>query len=328
MGQFISQNLPPAPKLTEVNLPDQAGKVFIVTGATSGVGKALARILYGANGKVYITARSEEKANTTIAELKKQRLQSKGQLTYLHLELSDLSLIKASVDTFLAHESRLHVLFNNAGVMFTPPETPKTKQGYEIQLGTNALGPFLFTQLLTPILLATAREEEGRASIPGSVRVVWASSSFASYFTPPGAIDMNNLDYQKSTLDLVKYSSSKAAIIFYSAEFARRYGKDNIISIPLDPGNLRTGLHRHRFFFWLAVQPFLHDALYGAYTELFAGFSPDITLDKNNAFLAPWGRIIALRSDIDNACKTTDEGGSGAAQAFWEWSEQQVQAYL
>lgn len=91
--------------------------MFIVTGATSGLGKNLASILYQRNGSVYIAARSAEKAKTTIQELKGLHPNSTGQLNYIHLDLSDLSTIKSSADDFLRRESRLDVLWNNAGVM-------------------------------------------------------------------------------------------------------------------------------------------------------------------------------------------------------------------
>lgn len=214
--------------------------MYLITGATSGVGKALSGILYGANAKVYMTGRSSEKGASSIAQLKAEHPNSHGELVYLHLDLSDLSIVKSAASEFLSRESRLHVLFNNAGVMFTPKDTPRTKQGYEVQLGTNAIGPFLFTKFLTPILLATAREEERVKSEVGQIRVVWASSSFASYFAPPGGVDMSNLDYKTDRIGLVKYSSSKAANTLYSAEFARLYGKDKLVSIvsfhPIDAG--------------------------------------------------------------------------------------------
>ncbi|KAI8631670.1 retinol dehydrogenase 12 [Xylariaceae sp. FL1651] len=244
------------------NLPDQSGKVHIITRATSGVGKALSGILYSANAKVYVTGRSKDK----------------GELVYLHLDLSNLSIVKDAAGEFLAKETQLH---------------PRTKQGYEVQLGTNALGPFLFTKLLTPVLLSTAREGKASGSAPRHVQV---------------------------RIGLVKHSSSKAANNLYSAELARRYQMDSIISIPLDPGNLRTDLHRSSLPFQLAVRVFLHDPIYGAYTELFAGLSPEVKMEMHNAF--------RLRKDIEDACKTTEEGGTGISQAFWEWPEKQVEGYV
>jgi retinol dehydrogenase 12 len=102
-----------------------------------------------------------------------------------------LLTVKDAASEFLSKESRLHVLFNDAGVMFTPREAPRIKQGYEIQLETNALGHFLFTKILTPVLLETAKEEKEKSGhTAGHVRVVWVSSSFAGYFAQLGGVDM------------------------------------------------------------------------------------------------------------------------------------------
>jgi retinol dehydrogenase-12 len=84
----------------------------------------------------------------------------------------------------LSKEKKLDVLWNNAGVMI-PPQGSKTAQGYELQLGTNNIAPFLFTKLLTPILQSTAK-----TAPPRTVRVVWLSSSVAESASPTGGVDM------------------------------------------------------------------------------------------------------------------------------------------
>lgn len=70
-----------------------------------------------------------------------------------------------------------------------------------------------------------------------------------------------------------------------------------------------------------------YEPIYGAYTELYAGFSPDITLEKNGAWIRPWGRVGTLRQDILDG-RSKGEGGTGNAEAFWNWSEEQVKPYL
>ena len=117
------------------------------------------------------------------------------------------------------------MLWNNAGVM-VPPQGSKTKQGYELQLGTNNLAPFLFTKLLTPILASTAK-----MSPPGTVRVVWVSSSAAEVFSPPNGVDMDNLDYKKDKDIWFKYGVSKAGNVLHSKEYAKRHAGDGIISV-------------------------------------------------------------------------------------------------
>ena len=69
-------------------------------------------------------------------------------------------------------------------------------------------------------------------------------------------------------------------------------------------------------------------AIMGAYTELFAGLSPDVTMEKSGGWIVPWGRFMKIRKDLYEATKTQEEGGSGIAKAFWEWTEDQVKSYL
>jgi retinol dehydrogenase 12 len=219
-------------------LPDHKAntlKVFIVTGATSGVGKELAQILFSHNAKVYIGARSKDKALEVIKQIKAQFPHSKGDIIFLYLDLEDLTTIKKSVEDFLSKEERLNVLWNNAGVMGPVPGL-KTKQGYELQLGINTVAPFLFTKLLTPILIRTAK-----SSPSGSVRVIWVSSSAAELLAPPGGLDVNNLDYihEKSFPHI--YGVSKAGNVLHSKEYARLYKPDGIVSLV---GDLLTALEK------------------------------------------------------------------------------------
>jgi retinol dehydrogenase-12 len=92
-------------------------QVYIVTGANTGLGKELWQMLYSKNGKVYITARSEEKANKAIEDIKAAAPKSAGALIVLLMDLGDLASIKASAERLLAAETGLDVLFNNAGYM-------------------------------------------------------------------------------------------------------------------------------------------------------------------------------------------------------------------
>ncbi|KAL8823586.1 MAG: hypothetical protein Q9191_005719 [Dirinaria sp. TL-2023a] len=301
MGQFYSEMRPPTAKFTEKNVPDQTGKVFIVTGSTSGVGFELAYILYLCNAKVYIAARSEDKGNAAIEEIKARVPDSKGQILFLHLDLSDLTTIKSSAEAFLRENERLDVLWNNAGVMI-PPQGSKTAQGYELQLGTNCLGPHLFTSLLQPILIRTAKNAPAN-----SVRIVWVSSNGAWITTGRNGIELDNLDYSKADRSSwTKYGASKAGNIFQASEAGRRLGEAGIVSVG-----------------W-----FLYTPIHGAYTELFAGLSPEVTTEQNGTFIFPWGRLgFKIREDLVLAQKPEKEGGTGYAEKFWDWCDEQVKPY-
>src|SRR5205085_831100 len=141
--------------------------------------------------KVYLASRTVTTVNKAIADIKSTHLKSTGALEFLPLDLEDLESVREAAASFQAKEPRLHGLWNNAGVM-QPPVGSKSKQGYELQLGVNCLACFLFTQLLTPALARTAKNEP-----PGAVRVVWVASSAVELFSPAGGVDMENLDYHR-----------------------------------------------------------------------------------------------------------------------------------
>lgn len=142
----------------------------------------------------------------------------------LKLQLDDLSTIKASANQFLSRESRLDVLWNNAGVML-PPEGSKTVQGYELQQGTNALGHFLFVRFLTPLLIETAK-----TAPRNSVRIIWVSSMSAD-FAPCPPIDFDNMDYHKDEDMMTKYHRSKAGNLIHAVEFSRLYKNSGVLSV-------------------------------------------------------------------------------------------------
>ncbi|OTA67956.1 putative short-chain dehydrogenase [Hypoxylon sp. EC38] len=323
LSSTLTQMFPPKPGFTEANLSDLRGKVYIVTGSSAGIGKELARMLYSKNAKVYIAARSQDKANKAIDEISKALPSSKGSLVFLKLDLGDLTTIKGSAEEFLAKEQRLDVLFNNAGVQNPLPEPSKTPQGYEYHLGVNTIGTFAFTKVLTPILASTAKTE-------GTSRVVWVSSSGTELAGEKSVgIDMRNLDYHEDKPYLIKYSASKTGNWLHGVEFAKRYKADGVISVPLNPGNLSSELYRdQKGFMKLVTSLITYPPINGAYTLLYAGLSPDITLDKTGSWVIPFGRIYPIRKDLVEATKTEEEGGNGTAKKFWEWTEEQIKAYI
>ncbi|KAL0945043.1 short-chain dehydrogenase [Colletotrichum truncatum] len=313
MSSLWSTFFPSKPSFTETNLPDQSGKVLMITGASGGLGKELAKILFQKNAKIYMAARSKSKTTATIEEIKKLYPLSRGTLEYLYLDLTDLGTVKKSAEEFLAKESRLDVLWNNAGVMI-PPQGSQTAQGYELQLGVNVLGPFLFTTLVRPALSTAAK-----SATKGSVRVVWVSSS-AVAMAPSPPIDFNNMDYDRDESAMTKYTRSKAGTVLHANEFARRTIEDGIISISLDPGLYMTDLQRtmprsQKLF----VKVFGGEPINGAYTELFAGLSPAITEKDSGGWVVPNGRLKSGREDFRD---------SKLGKQYWEWTMAELQPYL
>ncbi|KAI5922626.1 putative short-chain dehydrogenase [Camillea tinctor] len=326
-SSMLSQAFPPKPAFTERDVPSLQGKVYIVTGANTGVGKELTRLLYSKDATVYIGARSEDKANKAIDDVKGACPASKGVLRSIVLDLNDLTTIKPAVEKFLSIESELHVLFNNAGVQTAAPDIPKTAQGYEHHLGINCLGAFALTKLLTPILISTAQAEK---STPGLVRVIWVSSSGTEITGEKSVgIQMDNLDYHIEKPYLYKYAISKTGNWMHGVEYAKRHRTDGIISIPLNPGNLSSDLYRDAgLALRLVCKLITYPSIKGAYTELFAGLSPDITIEKTGSWVVPFGRIMPIRKDLLDATRSEGEGGNGTAEKFWDWSEDQVKPFI
>lgn len=200
------------------------------------------------------------------------------------------------------------------------PRGSKTKQGTEAWMGLHCVAPLLFSKLLLPQLRTAVK-----ASSPEEVRVVWTSSVMVENWSPAGGVDFDSLEEGLKD-PVANYAASKAVNCFLAAEWARRHGTGNdpMISVTQNPGNLQTNMMRGvprlaKFF----VNFMLYPPKLGAYTELYAGLSPDVTMEKNGAFIMPWGRVHEWfsRKDILIAMKAKEEGGQDAAKRFWEWCE-------
>jgi len=169
-------------------MADQTGRVFLITGGSTGIGYKVAKTLYHLNGRVYITAStlgSVEKAVNSIHESSPHPSQTvksgKGSIRCLLLNLSDLSTIKSSAQEFLSKESRPDVVWHNAGVMIPDDGDVSTAQGYHQQPGVNALAPFLFQHFLIPLMLSTAAlPSTPRNSVPRNICFVLRASCISN----------------------------------------------------------------------------------------------------------------------------------------------------
>lgn len=325
MGVQFSQVFPPRPSFQLENLPSQKGRVFIVTGATSGIGFKVAEILYAKGGKVYIAGRSQKKGQDAIEAIQRTAVpqsDGEGALEFLLLNLDDLASIKESVNVFRSKESRLNVLINNAGVS-QPPLGSVSKQNHELQLATNCLGPFLLTKLLQPLLYAAVPD-----SAPGTVRVVWASSQVAELSSPPEGMIMSELTNPPND-NVRNYVNSKLGNWFLSIEMARRNGADQrIVSVAQNPGAANTNLLRNAKWMKILSRPLLHSAELAAHTVLYAALSDDLTLDNNGAYVIPWGRIHdQVAPKLTMAMRLKEDGGTGLATEFWEFCDEKTRDF-
>ncbi|KAH7026698.1 uncharacterized protein B0I36DRAFT_366227 [Microdochium trichocladiopsis] len=342
--QTVKQAFPGKPHYTEKDVPDLTDKVVIVTGANTGIGKELSQILYARNARVYMLARSRDKTLAAIDDIRRNVPGSAGTLEYIHLDLADLTTIRTTADAFLAKEDSLQVLFNNAGVGF-PEHGSTTKQGYELQLGVNCLGTLALTECLTPVLERTAAaasaSKSSSKSSSSSVRVVFTSSSAAEASHPAKYMSTVRKFAQDphAIPTFPSYAASKLGNYLHAAEYARRHSSpssspssssSSILAVSLNPGNLDSDLWRTQgaAFHWLLRTLFFYPVVNGAYTTLFAGFSPEVNDKTSGGFVAPWGRLWQTSPPLAKAATPVSQGGSGTAEEFYEWSLAQIRPYL
>ncbi|KAJ9133447.1 NAD(P)-binding protein [Pleurostoma richardsiae] len=324
MPSPLDQVFPPKPQFTDKELPDQTGKVFLVTGSTSGMGLELAKILYGKNATVYVAARSPEKIKRAISTLKAEFPQSMGRAESLLLDLSDLATVAPAARQFMARETRLDVLFHNAGVMLTPLDA-RSAQGHELRMATNCLGPHLLSRCLEPLLVKTAQDH---ATEKASVRVVWVSS-FIAYSTPKGGIIWDEKEGAPKLLPggMDNYMESKVGDVWLARKWAEKLGDKGVINVSVNPGLMRTELQRNNKLMQTMMGILMKPAKYGAFSELFAGLSPQITADKNGTYTIPWGRFGVIPEDIEVNMKDEKDGGTGLINTFWNWCESVTNAF-
>jgi len=207
-------------------VPDQAGKLIVVTGANSGTGKEATRRLAAAGARVVMAVRTVAKGEQARDEILAR--QPGAQLEVRRVDLADLATVKEFADGLIADATPVDVLVNNAGVM-APPTRMATTDGFELQFGSNFLGPFALTMRLLPLVLA--------APAP---RVVTMSSGVASY----GRIRFDDLQWERRYSPNLSYAQSKLAdlmMTLHLADLAARNGW-NLISNGAHPGFTRTNL--------------------------------------------------------------------------------------
>ncbi|RPD56663.1 NAD(P)-binding protein [Lentinus tigrinus ALCF2SS1-7] len=304
----LVQCFPPKTKFTVDQIPDLSGQVILVTGGNVGIGYETIKVLLQHNAKVYLAARSKAKADAAIASLKDT---TGKEAIFLELDLADFAAIKKAADEFLSKEHELHVLFNNAGVM-APPDHPLTKDGYDLQFGTNVIGHWYFTELLMPALRAGVK-----SSPDNHARVVTTSSSGA-YFTTLNYDTFKDTPQRKKLSPEMLYYQSKFGNVVVARQVAKRYADKGIISISVNPGNIRSELQRYvpKVARMVLNAVLLYPTPYGALTQLFAGTMPE-ALNYNGEFLIPWARLGKCRPEAYD-----DEVG----ERLWKWLEEEVKA--
>ncbi|MEM7688555.1 MAG: oxidoreductase [Pseudomonadota bacterium] len=208
---------------TPAETPDLTGKTFLITGGNSGIGFEAAKLLADKNADVVIACRSAEKGKQALAKIVNR---GAGRCELLGLDLADSASIRAAAKETSERFGAIYGLINNAGVMQTPKQ--KTKDGFEMQLGVNHLGHFLWTALMIG-------QVDGRGG-----RVVTVSSIAHKF----ARIDFDNLMLERGYDPTASYTRSKLANLLFAQELHRRLeaAGSRIKSIACHPGYSSTPL--------------------------------------------------------------------------------------
>lgn len=264
------------------HVPDQTGKLAVVTGANSGLGKEIATRLAIARTRVVLAVRSPSHGEEARSDILRQV--PDAMVDVRRIDLADLDSVRAMADGLLADGTPLDLLVNNAGVMAVPTRMT-TAQGFELQFGTNFLGPFALTLRLLPLLLA--------APAP---RVATMASGTASF----GRINFGDLQSERHYRPTVAYAQSKLADLLLARQLATIADRHHwtLLSVAAHPGYTRTNLQttgpnlgRDRPKWQrLTKASFVlsQEARQGADPLLFAATDPGVT---NGGYYGPTGRL-------------------------------------
>jgi NAD(P)-dependent dehydrogenase (short-subunit alcohol dehydrogenase family) len=294
-------------KWTADDIPDLSGRVAVVTGANSGLGLVTARELARAGARVVLAARSPSKAESARGSIAADV--SGAELEPRELDLADLSSARDFAAGLASDHPTLDLLVNNAGVMMTPPQ--KTKDGFELQFGTNHLGHFALTgQLL----------ERLRAGI--DARVVTVSSTEHK----PGRIDFDDLQSEHEYGPRKAYRQSKFANVLFALELDRRLRAAGmpVKSVLAHPGYSATNLQLSgptgivRSFLRVTNKLVAQSPDKGALPTLYAATAPGV---EGGEFFGPdgfmEGRGHPTRVEPVDRARDTE-----SARRLWEVSEE------
>lgn len=244
-------------------------KCFIVTGASSGIGKETVKGLAKRKARVIMACRDMEKAKKVIREIRSSV--KTGELIPMELDLASFKSIRNFVKDVLKDFPQIHVLINNAGLSIPVKEKEKTKDGFEINFGVNHLGHFYLTKLLMDRL---------KSSAPSRIVIV------ASSLHEKGFIDFDSLQgekgYRNSRLRNPAYNNSKLANVYFCRELAKRLPK-GVQTFAVCPGFCYTNLMRSATIKWyqfLIFSPivflFMRTAEQGAQAVLHCAISNEV----------------------------------------------------
>jgi len=286
------------------DIPEQTGRIAIVTGANSGIGLETARALARKGAQVVLACRNEAKGEAARADI--MRGVPQAQVEFQLLDLSSLESIKTFAEGFAAVHQRLDLLINNAGIMMLP-SLRRTVDGFEQQFGTNHLGHFALTGRLLSTLLQTANS-----------RIVTVSSIVHR----SGPLHFDNLGAEKSYSPTRAYGYSKLANLLFMRELHRRcrQASSSTLSVAAHPGSTRTNLQQYKpSFRWMMSLPFTaQEPPAGTLPTLYAATAQDVA---GGDYYGPQG-LFELTGPPAKAYMSKHAKNDESAKKLWELSEQ------
>ena len=286
---------------TADRIGDLAGRVAIVTGANTGIGKETARALAQKGARVVLACRSAARGEDALRDLREAPLAGTVELELL--DLSSLASVRDFAGRFKGRTDRLDLLINNAGVMMPPAS--KTAEGFELQFGTNHLGHFALTGLLADLLLGT----EGS-------RVVTVSSEAHKW----GEINFDDLQWEaRPYKKMAAYGQSKLANLIFAYELQRRLGAagSGTRSLAAHPGWTGTDLQRNSSLFRFFNPMFAMKPWQGALPTLRAATDPEAA---GGLFFGPDG-FMGMRGYPVPGTSNSTSHDEDSARRLWEVSE-------
>ena len=275
------------------------GKVAVVTGGNSGLGKETARVLAQKGVKVILAVRSTDRGEDAAIEIRREF--PKSYVEVMKLDLSSLASVKSFAKEFLGRYEHLDFLINNAGVM-VPPYT-KTEDGFELQFGTNHLAHFALTGLLLPLLESTEDS-----------RIVTISS--VAHLT--GDVNFHDLAWEQRKYDAPKaYADSKIANLYFTYELARKLNKSSIRVLAAHPGWTSTNLQKNWRLFRLLNPFFAQKPEMGALPTLRAATDPEA---QSGDYFGPsgWQEVRGYPKKVASNKRSNDKE---IAEKLWRASE-------
>lgn len=294
------------------DIEDQSGKVFVVTGANSGLGFSAARGLAARNATVVMACRSQERAEEAADAIRKDH--SDADLDVILLDLASLDSVRQFAEEFSERYDYINGLVNNAGIM--QPPYRRTEDGFELQMGVNHFGHFALTGLLLDRIKAT----------PGARVVV--QSSFAHEMADGITFDDINSEEEYSRTGA--YAQSKLANLFFAFELDRRFEKHDInaMAVGVHPGYTATNLQFSgpglegwslwSFLYGITNKILAQSVEMGALPLLYAAVEDDV---KRRDYIGPGGFFEArgYPARVEAAETAYDET---EAEKLWDLSEE------